>query len=97
MGFFAVAHLASRHGITVSLGTPPDGGSSADIYLPAPLMLAEVRLPAWMGPPGGAVRSAVSASAGPPDEDPLFSAPRFAAGPESAPEHQRERLPARDR
>jgi signal transduction histidine kinase len=108
MGFLAVAHLAARHGITVTLGTPPDGGTSAEIYLPAPLMSPEVNLPAWMGPPGEALRSGAGARTSVPDEDLLCSAPRFAAGPEqsvpeqsvpeqSVPEHSPERLAARDR
>ncbi|MGH3068050.1 MAG: sensor histidine kinase [Streptosporangiaceae bacterium] len=95
MGFFAVAHLAARHGITVTLGTPPDGGTSAEVHLPASLMSPEVKLPAWMGPSGQVPQTGAGARAGVPAArgDPLFSAPRFAAGPESAPEC----LPARDR
>jgi signal transduction histidine kinase len=98
MGFFAVAHLAARHGITVTLGTPTDGGTSAEIHLPAPLMSPEVRLPAWMGPSGEALRSGAGPGAGAPAAagDPLFSAPRFAAGPVPVPERSPERLPARD-
>jgi hypothetical protein len=88
MGFIAVAHLAARHGIAVTLGTPPGGGTSAEIYLPAPLMSPEVKLPGWMGPSAAALRPAAGARAGGPDGDPLCSAPRFAAGPEPAPELQ---------
>jgi K+-sensing histidine kinase KdpD len=96
MGFIAVAHLAARHGIAVTLGTPPGGGTSAEIYLPAPLMSPEVKLPGWMGPSAAAPRPAAGARAGAPDGDPLCSAPRFAAGPEPAPELQPECLPVRD-
>ncbi|HEY7920502.1 MAG TPA: nitrate- and nitrite sensing domain-containing protein [Streptosporangiaceae bacterium] len=96
MGFIAVAHLAARHGIAVTLGTPPGGGTSAEIYLPAALMSPEVKLPGWMGPSAAALRPAAGARAGAPDGDPLCSAPRFAAGPEPAPELQPECLPARD-
>ena len=104
MGFFAVAHLAGRHGITVTLGTPPDGGTSAEVYLPAALIVPEVKPPAWMGPSGEVLRSGAAQRAGGPAEatDPLGTAPRFAAGPESAPEQQpapeqqAERLPSRD-
>ena len=96
MGFVAVAHLAARHGITVTLGAPPDGGTRAEICLPAALMSPEVKLPAWMGPSGAALRSGAVASGAASDQDPLFSAPRFAAGPESAPGHQPECLPVRD-
>ena len=38
MGLIAVAHLAARHGIAVTLGTPPGGGTSAEIDLPASLI-----------------------------------------------------------
>jgi signal transduction histidine kinase len=92
MGFFAVAHLAARHGITVTLGTPPDGGTCAEVHLPAALISPEVRLPAWMGPSGDALRSGAAARAGAAAaaEDRLCTAQRFAAGPESAPEHSPE-------
>jgi signal transduction histidine kinase len=107
MGFFAVAHLAARHGITVTLGTPPDGGISAEVHLPASLISPEIRLPAWMGPSGDALRAGATARAGASAVagDPLCTTPRFAAGPESAEEYgqepaeeyQPERLTARDR
>ena len=97
MGFFAVAHLAARHGITVTLGTPPDGGTCAEVHLPAALISPEVKPPAWMGPSGEVLRSGAG-EAGAPAEvtDPLGTAPRFAAGPEPAPEQEPERLPSRD-
>ena len=57
MGFFAVAHLAARHGITVTLGVPPDGGTSAEIHLPAALISPKVKPPAWMGPAGDVLRT----------------------------------------
>jgi hypothetical protein len=98
MGFFAVAHLAARHGISVILGTPPDGGTSAEVYLPAALIVPEVQPPAWMGPSGEVLRTGTGGRAGAPAEatDPLGTALRFAAGPEPAPEQQPERLPSRD-
>ena len=98
MGFFAVAHLAARHGITVTLGTPPDGGTSAEVCLPAALISPEVKPPAWMGPSGEVFRSGTGgrAAAPAPAGDPMGTAPRFAAGPESAPEPQPEPLPSRD-
>ncbi len=88
MGFFAVAHLAARHGITVTLSTPPDGGTSAEVHLPAALISPEVRPPAWMGPPAEVFRSGNGGRAGSPAAagDPLGTVPRFAAGPEPAPE-----------
>jgi signal transduction histidine kinase len=39
MGLFAVALLAARHGITVTLIAPPGGGTTAEVYLPAALIL----------------------------------------------------------
>jgi signal transduction histidine kinase len=38
MGLFTVAHLAARHGITVELGLPPGGGTTAEVHLPAALI-----------------------------------------------------------
>jgi len=40
LGMFAVAHLAARHGITVELRLPPDGGVTAEARLPAALISA---------------------------------------------------------
>ena len=95
MGFFAVAHLAARHGITVTLSAPPDGGTSAEVHLPAALISPEVRPPAWMGPPGEVFRSGAGGRAEAPDAatDWLGTALRFAAGPEPAPEPARESVP----
>ena len=95
MGFFAVAHLAARHGIAVTLGTPQDGGTRAEVHLPASLISPEVRPPAWMGPADEVLRSAAGARAGAAAAaaDPLHTAPRFAAGPEPAPQPAREAAP----
>ena len=41
MGLFAVAHLAARHGISVALDLPPEGGTAAEVYLPASLILPD--------------------------------------------------------
>jgi signal transduction histidine kinase len=95
MGFFAVAHLAARHAITVTLSAPPDGGTSAEVHLPAALISPEVKPPAWMGPPGEVFRSGTG---GRPDEpaaatDWLGTALRFAAGPEPVPGPVRESVP----
>jgi hypothetical protein len=38
MGLFGVALLAARHGITVTLSAPPDGGTTAEVYLPDALV-----------------------------------------------------------
>jgi signal transduction histidine kinase len=56
MGLFAVAHLAERHGITVALELPPDGGTAADVYLPATLLVPEAPGPV-PGPRPGTVAS----------------------------------------
>ena len=63
MGFFAVAHLAARHGISVTLGTPQDGGTRAEVHLPASLISPEVRPPAWMGPADEVLRCAAGGRA----------------------------------
>ena len=85
MGLFAVAHLAARHGITVVLAQPPDGGTTAEVHLPA-VLISPDPAPGWRRSPGqaGAVPRA-RASGGAAAADPLFVAPRFAAGPEPAP------------
>ena len=87
MGLFAVAHLAARHGITVTLALPPDGGTTAEVHLPAGLIAPDAT-PGWRRGPGQAgdvLRATAGGRAG--TADPLFVAPRFAAGPEPAPEH----------
>ncbi len=84
MGLFAVALLAARHGITVTLNRPLDGGTTAEVYLPAALIsvgTAPGGLPGRAGealPAGGEEDSEAIA-------DPPFSAPRFASGPEPSP------------
>ena len=80
MGLFAVAHLAARHGITVTLGLPPDGGTTAEVYLPSTLISPDPASGGRPGPASEALRAGETAAA-----DPLFLTPRYAAGPESAP------------
>ena len=60
MGLFAVAHLAARHGITVALELPPDGGTAAEVYLPASLIVPDAPGPV-PGPRPGTVASAPGA------------------------------------
>jgi hypothetical protein len=60
MGLFAVAHLAARHGITVALELPPDGGTAAEVYLPATLIVPDAAGPV-PGPRPGTVASAPGA------------------------------------
>ena len=86
MGLFAVAHLAARHGITVALALPPDGGTIAEVHLPAGLVAPDTT-PGWRRGPGQAgdvLRARAGGRAG--TADPMFMTPRFAAGPEPAPE-----------
>ena len=84
MGLFAVAHLAARHGITVTLGQPPDGGTNAEVYLPAALISADAAAGGWPGQGGEALRVRGRGGADPGTGDPLVATPRFAAGPEPA-------------
>jgi signal transduction histidine kinase len=83
LGLFAVAHLAARHGISVTLRLPPDGGTTAEASLPAALLSAG-------GPPaeaGGSLpgTGGAAAAASPP------LAPRL-PGPDEVPAW--ETLPA---
>jgi hypothetical protein len=57
MGLFAVAHLAARHGISVSLELLPEGGTAAEVYLPASLIVPDAPGPV----PGPRVATVVSA------------------------------------
>jgi signal transduction histidine kinase len=57
MGLFAVAHLAARHGISVALELPPEGGTAAEVYLPASLILPNAPGPV----PGPRLETVVSA------------------------------------
>ena len=84
MGLFAVAHLAARHGITVTLSTPPDGGTTAEVYLPAALISLDATPGGWLrqaaaAPPAG---NGERASDRTPAWDVPFSALRITARPE---------------
>jgi signal transduction histidine kinase len=68
MGLFAVAFLAARHGITVTLSMPPDGGTTAEVYLPAALISLDAKPGGWRGParsPLGPVREEAAQGCGP--------------------------------
>lgn len=98
MGLFAVALLAAPHGITVTLSTPRDGGTTAEVYLPVALISLDGEpggwqgrtgeaLPAWAGEEAGAgVADLPSAWAGEVAGAGVaglpFSALRFASGPQ---------------
>jgi hypothetical protein len=86
MGLFAVALLAARHGITVTLSMPPDGGTTAEVYLPAALISPAAELRAepggLQGRAGEARRAGASAEAGPRAAGLPFSAVRVTSRPE---------------
>jgi hypothetical protein len=83
MGLFAVALLAARHGIMVTLSRPPDGGTTAEVYLPAAVTSLGPAPNGWHGRASAAALASEEASAA--DTDPSFSALRFASGPEPDP------------
>jgi signal transduction histidine kinase len=80
VGLFAVAHLAARHGITVTLRTPPDGGTTAEVFLPAALVSLDAKPAGWSRPNGEALPAGSGEEAGVAELP--FSALRFASGPE---------------
>lgn len=47
MGLFTVGHLAARHGIMVTLSMPPDGGTTAEVYLPDALISLDAEPDDW--------------------------------------------------
>jgi signal transduction histidine kinase len=82
MGLFAVSHLAARHGISVVLTRPPEGGTTVQVRLPADMVATGAqpwngasRLEATHGRINGRDNGA-SAVAG----DPHHSAPQLPAG-----------------
>ena len=84
MGLFTVALLAARHGITVTLSTPPDGGTTAEVYLPDALITLDAEPGAWRRQAGEISRASEEAGAG--RADLLFPPRRFASGPQLGPE-----------
>jgi signal transduction histidine kinase len=64
MGLLAVALLAARHGITVMLSTPPDGGTTAEVYLPATLISLGAAPVGWQGRADEALETGASEEAG---------------------------------
>ena len=60
MGLFAVALLAARHGITVTLSMPPDGGTTAEVHLPAALITLAAEPGGWQARAGEARRAGAS-------------------------------------
>ncbi len=84
VGLFAVAHLAARHGITVVLSQPPDGGTSAEVHLPAGLISHDVVSGGWLQQAAAAppARTGERANGRTPAWDVPFSALRITAKPE---------------
>jgi hypothetical protein len=82
MGLFAVALLAARHGITVTLSKPRDGGTTAEVYLPAALIWLDAGPSAWQGRAGEAPLAAASEETSTGLADLPFADLRFASGPE---------------
>jgi signal transduction histidine kinase len=82
MGLFAVALLAERHGITVTLSAPPDGGTAAEVYLPAALTALGGAPGGWRRRDGEAAVARISEEASARVADLPFSDLRFASGPE---------------
>ena len=84
MGLFAVALLAKRHGITVTLSKPPDGGTTAEVYLPAALISVGTQPGGWRRRAGEAALAGASPEADTRAAELPAATPRFAAGPEPA-------------
>ena len=94
MGLFAVAFLAARHGITVTLSKPLDGGTTAEVYLPAALISLGNAHGNWQGGAGEASVSRAGGEAGAGVSAVLDAPVRFAAEPESAPALETDELEA---
>jgi signal transduction histidine kinase len=84
LGLFAAALLAARHGIAVTLSTPPEGGTTAEVYLPTALISLDAEPGGWRRQAGEAALTGASEEAGPGVADLSFSAPGFASGPPPA-------------
>ena len=82
VGLFAVAHLAARHGIKVTLRQSPGSGTTAEVRVPAALISPDTR-PGGRGEAAGKARrpgAGLGAMAAATGRRP--SAPRFRSGPE---------------
>ena len=91
MGMFAVALLAARHGIMVTLSRPPDGGTTAEVYLPAALISLGNAHGSWQGRAGEDILTSASDEA---DARVMELPVRFASGPESPPALETDELEA---
>jgi hypothetical protein len=91
MGLFAVALLASRHGITVTLSKPLDGGTTAEVYLPAALISLSNAHGSWQGRAGEAALTMASDEG---DAADTHLPARFTSGPEPLPALETDELEA---
>ena len=82
MGLFAVALMAARHGITVTLSKPQDGGTTAEVYLPAALISLDAKPGGWRGRADGPSLAGASEETGASLAGLPFPALRIASGPE---------------
>jgi len=62
-GLAAVALLAARHGIAVTLSAAPGGGTTAEVYLPAALISLDAGPGGWRGRASEALLAGASAEA----------------------------------
>jgi len=93
MGLFTVAHLAARHGITVTLTMPPDGGTTAEVYLPDALISVDAEPDGWRLQAGEASLAGASEEAGVSEE--AGSTTEAGASKEVSPELAHLLFPAR--
>jgi signal transduction histidine kinase len=90
LGLFAVAQLAARHGINVTLEPSPGGGTTAAVRLPSALISPDARTGGWPGLAGEALRARASLDGAAVTADPRpptrwrRAEPKFAEGPETA-------------
>jgi signal transduction histidine kinase len=94
LGLFAVSHLAARHGISVVLTQPPDGGTCAEVLIPAEV----ISLGDSPGGRSGALGADYGRSSGAaPAANPLALPPRFNSGPQLADDGRADDRRADDR
>jgi hypothetical protein len=93
MGLFTVAHLAARHGITVTLTMPPDGGTTAEVYLPDALISVDAEPDGWRLQAGEAYLAELGEEAGATTE--AGSTKEAGASKEVSPELAHLLFPAR--
>ncbi len=95
LGLFAVSHLAARHGISVVLTQPPDGGTCAEVLIPT----EAISLGDSPGGRSGALGADYGRGSGaaPAAANPLSLPPRFNSGPQHADDGRADDRSADDR